>query len=137
MTASPATLHGIGMLHRVARTACPVDQRPWIDAMFAELDEIDTASRRSWMLGALAIVGSVVSMRAGLVPALVWWGIVASAHALVVLAIGSRSDFDRWGMDDDVFMRFAWVAGVLLVGLGVFAINRIFNHTDATPRRRG
>jgi hypothetical protein len=33
-------------------------------------------------------------------------------------------------------MRFAWVTGALLVGLGVLAITWIYNHTDSTPRHR-
>ena len=39
-------------------------------------------------------------------------------------------------MDDDVFLRFAWVSAVLLVVLGIVAITWIFNHTETEPRHR-
>ncbi len=138
MTTGPMSAQRRGLLHRLTAMACPANERAWIDAMFAELTAIDGGSvRLRWMLGAAAIVGSVVRLRAAMfVPGVLWWAIVVALHAIVLFSIGGNSDFEGFRMDDDVFLQFAWVSGVLLVGLVVLAINRIFNHTDATPRHR-
>lgn len=138
MTTGPFPAHRRGLLHRLTAMICPAADRTWIDAMFAELTEIsDGGGRLRWMVGAGSIVGSVIRLRAALyVPAVLWLAIVIAADAVVVFVIGGNSDFEGFRMDDDVFLRFAWVSGALLVGLVVLAINRIFNHTDATPRHR-
>jgi hypothetical protein len=120
----------------VARAACPRTKRGWIDAMFAELDEVDERGRASWTRGAVAITGWAIGLRAGAVPASIWWGMAIAVHAVVLFAIGSRSDVEALLMDDDVFLRFAWGSGALLVGLGVLAITWIYSHTDTTPRHR-
>lgn len=136
MTARSGPVPRRGVLHRMARVACPRGERAWIDAMFAELDAVDAPRRAAWMLGAVGVVAWGIRLRAGSVPASVWWGIVIASHAVVAFAIGSQSDFEGLLMDDDVFLRFAWVSGVLLVGLSVLAINWIFNLTDTRPRHR-
>ncbi|MBI5288733.1 MAG: hypothetical protein HY873_07145 [Chloroflexi bacterium] len=108
-----------------------------MDAMFAELESVEGPARASWALGALSIVWAVISLRAGaLVPTVVWWGIVGALHAAVAFGIGSRTDIEAAGMDDDVFLRLAWLSGALLIGLGLLAINRIFSQTNALPRNR-
>lgn len=138
MTTGPFPGHRRGLLHRLTAMICPASERAWIDAMFAELTAIDGGGvRLRWMLGAAAIVGSVIRLRAALfVPGVLWWAIVVALHAVVLFAIGGNSDFEGLQMDDDVFLQFAWVSGALLAGLVVLAINRIFNHTEATPRHR-
>lgn len=125
-----------GMLHRAARFMCPRAERDWIDAMFAELEGIESSNRSGWRLGAFSIVFSGIRLRAATVPYYVWAGIVLASIAVVVFAIGSRSEVEALLMDDDVFLRFAWVSGVLLVGLGILAITWIYSHTDTTPRHR-
>jgi hypothetical protein len=132
MTPAP---RNYGLLHRTARTLCPRGERAWIDAMFAELHAVDAPRRPAWAFGAFAIVLSGIRLRIGSVPALVWWTMLIVAHAVVIFAIASQTDFEHLRMDDDVCMRFAWVSGGLLVGLGVLAITWIFNHTDRMPRQ--
>jgi hypothetical protein len=125
-----------GMLHRAARIMCPRAEREWIDAMFAELDDMESSRRSAWTLGAFGIVLSGIRLRAATVPLYIWAGIVLASIAVVLFAMGSRTEVEALLMDDDVFLRFAWISGVLLVGLGVLAITWIFNHTDSNPRHR-
>jgi hypothetical protein len=125
-----------GIMHHTARFMCPRAEREWIDAMFAELDGMESSHRAAWTLGAFNIAFSGIRLRAATVPASIWCGIVLASAAVVLFAIGSRSEVEALLMDDDVFLRFAWISGVLLVGLGVLAITWIFNHTDSKPRHR-
>lgn len=136
MTAPNATLRPQGILHRTARTVCPRAERGWVDAMFAELDSVDSSRRTGWTLGAFAIALSGIRLRAATVPAVIWGGIVLMLGAVVLFAMGSHSEVEALLMDDDVFLRFAWVSGALLVVLGIVAITWIFNHTETTPRQR-
>ncbi len=137
MTARPGALRNPALVHRAARAVCPAPERPWVDAMFAELDAVEGPARGAWALGALSIVWSVITLRAGaLVPAPMWWGIVAALHAVVAFAIGSRTDIEALWVDDDVCLRLAWLSGALLIGLGALAINRIFSQANALPRNR-
>lgn len=104
--------------------------------MFAELPSIeDGHDRGSWAVGAAGILAAVLRLRAAsVVPPLLWGALAVSLSGVVVFAIGSRSDFEGGGMDDDVFYRFAWLAGVAVVGFGLVAIVRIFS-TYELPRR--
>jgi hypothetical protein len=104
--------------------------------MFAELASIEAGSARaSWVTGAAGIVAAVVRLRAvSVVPPLLWTAIVLSLTGVIVFAMGSQSDVEGAGMDDDVFLRFAWLATSLLCGLGILAIIRIFLTQDESPR---
>lgn len=124
------------MVYRIARLACPRGEREWVDAMFAELECVDETGKAPWMMGALGVAGSAIWLRAGTVPTVIWWGMAILVAALALFSMGSRSEVEALLMDDDVFLRFAWVTGVLLVGLGVLAITWIYNHTDSRPRHR-
>jgi hypothetical protein len=45
------------VLHRISRGACPAADRPWLDALFAELEAIDSGrGRLLWLLGATHLV---------------------------------------------------------------------------------
>ena len=123
-------------LHQAARIACPRAERTWVDAMFAELDAVDPTRRADWSMGAFAIVLSGIRLRCASVPIWIWLAIVLAFSAAVLFVIGSRSEVEALTMDDDVFLRFAWISGGLLVGLGILAITWIYNHTDTTPRHR-
>jgi hypothetical protein len=45
------------VLHRLSRGVCPAADRPWLDALFAELETIDSRrGRLLWLLGAAGLV---------------------------------------------------------------------------------
>jgi hypothetical protein len=45
------------VLHRLSRSVCPAIDRPWVDALFAELEAIETGRGRVlWLLGATHLV---------------------------------------------------------------------------------
>lgn len=116
---------------------CPPTERRWLDAMSAEAAVVETDERPRWAAGALGVVWTAIALRArAVVPSPLWWAMLAALHAVVAFAIGSRTDIEAAGLDDDVFLRLAWVAGALLIGLGSLAINRIFSNTDTLPHGR-
>jgi hypothetical protein len=106
--------------------------------MFAELASIERGSERtSWVVGAAGIVATVVRLRAvSMVPPLLWLAIALSLSGVIVFGFGSRSDVEAAGMDDDVFLRFAWLATASLAGFGILAIIKIFFTPDESPRHR-
>ena len=110
-----------GYLGRLARAACPRAERPWLDALFAELATIEGAwPRRLWLLGAVQLVAArnVERLGAGLVRHLNL-AIVAALAGATAAATFSRSGHEALG-DDDVFIGLALVfaaAGVALLGL--------------------
>jgi hypothetical protein len=45
------------VLYRISRGVCPSSDRPWLDALFAELESIETSrGRLLWLLGATHLV---------------------------------------------------------------------------------
>jgi amino acid transporter len=45
------------VLHRLSRNACPAAGRPWVDALFAEVEAIDSGrARLLWLLGAAGLL---------------------------------------------------------------------------------
>ena len=45
------------VLHRLSRSACPAADRAWVDALFAELESVETGrARLLWLLGATHLV---------------------------------------------------------------------------------
>jgi hypothetical protein len=125
-------------MYRTIRMICPRAELGWLDAMYAELPAIDDAgTRASWLAGAAGLLATIVQLRAAtVVSPLLWIAIVASFAGVVMFAIGSQSDVESAGMDDDVFFRFAWVAAALLVGFSAFAIIKIFVMPDNLRRHR-
>jgi hypothetical protein len=106
--------------------------------MFAELPSIEHRNdRAAWAAGALGVVSELVRLRAAsVVSPSVWIAIVLSLTGLIVFAIGAQSDVEAAGMDDDVFLRFAWLATSLLAGSAIVAIIRVFVVSDELSGRR-
>ena len=63
--------------------------------MFAELDSVEATRRTGWTFGAFAIVGSGIRLRARTVPTSIWCGIVLALGAVVLFAMGARSEVKR------------------------------------------
>jgi hypothetical protein len=124
------------LLAHVARAIAPHAERRWIDAMFAELDAVEPERRGQWIRGSLVTAWSAVSMRMRTLPSAIWGGMVLATSLLVLFSIGSRTETEVLLAEDDIFVPLAWCSGAVLVGLGILAINWIFNHTEAVPRNR-
>jgi hypothetical protein len=45
------------VLYRISRSACPAVDRPWLDALFAEIDAIESGKARLlWIFGAVGLL---------------------------------------------------------------------------------
>jgi hypothetical protein len=117
----------------MAMAACPRGERPWIDAMFAELGAIDGPGRRfGWMMGAASVVFAVIHARAttalsGRLRSLMVLALCAAALS----GVGSLVGWEGLGIDDDAFLALACLCSVLLLALGALAFGRIFRSPDA------
>jgi len=121
---------GVGIVARMARLACPKAERPWVDAMFAELDSVDGGQRSDWASGVIEIVLAAVAIRVRTVPAGIRAGIACAMCAILLFALGSRAELELVTLDDDVLFQGAMLSGAVSAGFGILAIIWIFNATD-------
>jgi hypothetical protein len=102
------------LLHRLSRSACPAGDRPWIDALFAELETIESGrARLLWLLGAgdlvldryiaalltpasllllaaAAVFGwMAVTEYEGLAPEDDWYGVIAAAFTASLIGVSA------------------------------------------------
>jgi amino acid transporter len=108
------------VLYRISRNACPAADRPWLDALFAELEAVEsTPARLLWLLGA---VGLVASRHIGRLDARL---VFASALCLAVSLLSGAiwfSGSEVFALDDDLYMAAAAFFASGLVGLSVLQL---------------
>jgi len=98
-------------LRRIALAACAPADRPWVEALFRELNFIEGAwPRASWLLGTARLVAEVTKQRFGAMLSLRLRvaTVVAFCAALLSVLI-SRAGYEGLGVDDDVFLILALV----------------------------
>lgn len=128
MTQEITGMPGPGLIQRAAAAICPVGQRRWVHAMFAELSAIDgPGSRMSWMLGAGGIVLAAIEARALTMLSLrMRVAIVVALGAALVCGVLSYVDIQAALLDDDLLAALSAAAAAALVGLAVVAAQKIF-----------
>jgi cytochrome bd-type quinol oxidase subunit 2 len=117
------------VLHRISRTACPASDRPWLDALFAELDAVESArARLVWLLGA---VGLVAGRRAQRLAAMVSPAWLASLFAVCAFSFLAFVQYEGFVTEDDWYLAFA--AAAIAVLIAVSAINLRRRPPEAWP----
>jgi hypothetical protein len=110
------------VMRRVALAACPPRDRPWVEAMFAEISAVEgRGSRLAWVMGAIQFVASrnlgrgatFLSRRLNL-------AIAFALCASIVSAALFRLEFEGYGVDDNLFLLLA--AGFAAICLGFLGI---------------
>jgi hypothetical protein len=103
-------------LHRLARAAAPVAERPWVDAFFAELAIIEgLGPRLIWLAGAFQLIasGSGQSLRRG--ASLL--AIPLTLGAAVVFGALFAIEYEGAHIEDDLFAVFAGLSAAAFAGL--------------------
>jgi len=120
---------------RIALAACPPRERPWVEALFAELDVIDGAGPRfAWVMGAACVVATRSGRRAAapfsgrfhfVVLLALWFAFLSGAISL--------TGYEGLGVDDDLFLAFAAALGAAAAGLWARALRQTPSRPDGPP----
>jgi hypothetical protein len=101
-------------LHRISRGLCAPPDRPWLDALFAELETIETGrGRLLWLLGAAHLVFDRY-LAALLSPSNLF--LLAAAVLFAWLAI---TEYEGLAVEDDWYgpIAVSFVAGLIAVSV--------------------
>jgi hypothetical protein len=114
------------VLHGISRWACPAADRPWIDALFAELYAIESRrARLLWLLGAgsLLIDRFAARIAGALLPRVMRAALLALAATAAFAALW-LTGYEGLSLDDDFYMAFTAVFIACLFGLSVVHLRR-------------
>jgi hypothetical protein len=110
------------ILYRISRGACPAADRPWLDALFAEIDAVESGRARFvWLLGAVGLLADRIVRRLDarlVLAAAVCLGLSITSSVLWFLG------FEALALDDDLYMAGAAAFAVALVGLSILQMRR-------------
>ena len=110
------------ILYRVSRTACPTSDRPWIDALFAELDAVEPArARLVWLLGALGFIAGRRSRRLTTLLSPAWLASLLAVFAFTFLAF---IEYEGFLTEDDWYAALAAGAAAILIAASVHNLRR-------------
>ena len=115
------------VLHRISRSACPAADRPWLDALFAEIDAVESGpDRLVWLLGAVGLlVNRHLRRVAGMVTP-VWFACLAAALAFAWLGF---IEYEGLAVEDDWYPALTATSFAALLGVSVINLRR---HTIET-----
>jgi hypothetical protein len=112
------------VLYRISRTACPVADRQWLDALFAESVAVASGPARFvWLLGAWGLLFDRHVRR--LDPRLLLAAAICLALSLVFGAFW-YTGYEGLALDDDLYMAGAAIFSSGLVGLSAAQLRRPF-----------
>ena len=117
------------VLHRISRGLCPAADRRWVDALFAELDAIDSLRGRAlWLLGAIGIMldRNVWRLAAAVTPAS-----MACLVAAVCFGALAIIEYEGLALEDDWYGPIAAGFAAGLIGVSVLNVRR--RETGARP----
>lgn len=110
------------VLYRISRSACPAADRPWLDALFAESDAVDSGRARFvWLLGAWGMLIDRQVRR--LDPRLVLAAVFCLALSLISGALW-QAGYEGLSIDDDFYMAGVAVFVSALIGLSAAQLRR-------------
>jgi hypothetical protein len=110
------------VLYRISRSACPAADRPWLDALYAESDAVESGrARLVWLLGAWGMLMDRQARR--LDPRLVLAAVLCLALSLVSAALWFTG-YEGLSLDDDLYMAGSAIFIAALVGLSAAQLRR-------------
>lgn len=110
------------VLHRLSRSACPPADRPWVDALFAELDTIESGrARLAWLLGATGLLADRYARRC--------FRLLTPANGLcfaATLVFGTMAVTEYQGLapEDDWYAILAAIFAAGLISVSVLNLRR-------------
>ncbi len=111
------------VLHRISRSACPAADRPWVDALFAELETIDSGrARLLWLLGA---AGLLFDRYTRLFVALVTPATALCFAATLVFGALAVTEYQGLVPEDDWYAILAALFTASLIGVSVVNLRRL------------
>ena len=117
------------VLHRISRSACPAADRPWIDALFAELETIESGrARLLWLLGAAdLILDRYMRQLAALVTPAAMLCLMGAAVFLTL----ALTQYEGLAPEDDWYFILAAIFTTSLIGVSGLSLRR--NALDVQP----
>jgi len=110
------------VLHRISRNACPAADRPWLDALFAEIDAIESGrARLLWLLGAFGLVTSRYVRRILMIVTPSWLACFVAALGFSWLGI---IEYEALAIEDDWYPALATSSFAALLGISILNLRR-------------
>lgn len=110
------------VLYRISRTACPASDRPWLDALFAEIDAVETGGARLiWLFGVLGLLANRHAQRIATMITPAWLACFAAAIAFAVMGF---IEYEGLVIEDDWYPAIAAFAATTLIALSVVNLKR-------------
>jgi hypothetical protein len=119
---------------RIAIAACPARDRPWVEALFAELDAVDGSwNRLAWIMGAARLVASSGEQRLkSAMKGRTRLPLLFALLAAILSAFMARIDSEALRIDDDWFI----VSTVLFVLICCVNLTRTLIRAIAPAARK-
>ena len=110
------------VLFRISRSACPPADRPWLDALFAEIDAVEPGrARLVWLLGALGFLANRRLRRlSSLVTPL---SLACLVQALIFGAMGV-TEYEGLAVEDDWYPGISALFAAALLGVMLINLKR-------------
>ena len=110
------------VLHRISRSACPPADRPWLDALFAEIDAVEPGGDRVvWLLGAFGLLAHRHLQRlAAVVTPVTLFCLLAA----VVFAVMGVTEYEGFALEDDWYPAISTAFTTALVGVVLINLRR-------------
>jgi hypothetical protein len=110
------------VLYRISRSACPAADRPWLDALFAESDAVESGrARLVWLLGAWGMLMDRQAQRLDL-------RLIIGTAACLALSLVSGAfwftGYEGLALDDDLYMAGSGIFIAALLGLSAAQLRR-------------
>lgn len=110
------------LLHRISRSACPPADRPWLDALFAESDAVESGrARLVWLLGALGLVADRHARRLASMITPTW---LACLIATLAFAYMGFIEYEGLAIEDDWYPAFAAITAATLICVSLLNLRR-------------
>ena len=110
------------VLYRISRTACPASDRPWLDALFAEIDAVETGwARFVWLAGALGLLANRHAQRLAAMISPAW---LACFVAMIAFAALAFVEYEGFAIEDDWYPALVALFAAMLIALSVLNLRR-------------
>jgi hypothetical protein len=110
------------VLHRISRSACPAADRPWLDALFAEIDAVEPGrARLVWLLGTFGLLAHrrLQRLATAISPVTLFCLLAA-----IVFAVMGVTEYEGLAVEDDWYPGVSALFAAALVGVILLNLKR-------------